>query len=275
MRSIPAEWKEWAEAIRLFAHILLIWLLAWALLRSMRRVLRAFTLRIESRLEHEHDARRNIRRVETLSSVFRHTVNIVIVGMAAMLTLGEVGISILPLLATAGVAGIAIGFGAQSLVKDFLAGLFLLLENQVNEGDMIEAAGKSGHVERLSLRHIRIRDYEGNVHFIPNGMITTVTNKSREYGFAVIDMTVGKQEDIERVFAAMREVGAALRDDPLYGPAVLEDVDIAGVEKVEDAAITLRCRLKVMPEKQWSVRREFLRRMKPALDAHSQAGSAS
>ena len=275
MHFIPPEWMEWAEAIRLFSRILLIWLLAWASQRLMRRVLRAFKLRIESRLEHERDARRNIRRVETLSSVFRHTVNIVIVGMAIMLTLGEIGISILPLLATAGVAGIAIGFGAQSLVKDFFSGLFLLLENQVNEGDMIEAAGKSGHVERLSLRHIRIRDYEGNVHFIPNGMITTVTNKSREYAFAVIDMTVGRQEDIDRVFAAMGEVGAALRDDPLYGPMVLEDVDIAGVEKVEDAAITLRCRLKVMPEKQWSVRREFLRRMKSVLNARSQPGFTS
>lgn len=272
MSLVLADIGRWAELLRPFWHILLVWLLAWLVLRSLRRALAAFKLHIEHKVEREPDGALDFRRIETLTNVFRYAAGIVVFGVAAMLTLGEIGISITPILATAGVAGIAIGFGAQSLVKDFFTGLFLLLENQVSEGDVIEVAGKSGHVERVTLRHIRMRDYDGSVHFIPNGMITTVTNRSREYAYAVVDLSVGRREDLDRVFALMREVGAAMRADAAVGTAVLGEVDIAGVEKVEDAAMTVRCRLKVKPSRQWSVRREFLRRMKLALDReHSPA----
>lgn len=268
-----SEISQWAELLRPFWHILLIWLLAWLGLRSLRRALGVFKQHIEHRAERDPDGVRDFRRLETLTNVFRYTASIVVIGVAAMLTLGEIGISITPILATAGVAGIAIGFGAQSLVKDFFTGLFLLLENQVSEGDIIEVAGKSGYVERVTLRHIRIRDYDGSVHFIPNSMITTVTNRSREYAYAVIDLSVGRQEDLEQVFGLMREVSAAMRSDARFGSVLLGDIDIAGVEKVEDAAMTLRCRLKVKPAKQWSVRREFLCRMKLALDRQRQSKS--
>ncbi|KIF81354.1 mechanosensitive ion channel family protein [Noviherbaspirillum autotrophicum] len=271
MNKALAEISQWAELLRPFWHILLVWLLAWLVLRSLRRALAAFKLHIVHKVERGLDGPDDFRRIETLTNVFRYAAGIVVFGVAAMLTLGEIGISITPILATAGVAGIAIGFGAQSLVKDFFTGLFLLLENQVSEGDVIEVAGKSGYVERVTLRHIRIRDYDGSVHFIPNGMITTVTNRSREYAYAVIDLAVGRQQDLECVFGLMREAGAAMRRDPAFGAMLLGDVDIAGVEKVEDAAMTLRCRLKVKPARQWSVRREFLRRMKLALDREQPA----
>jgi small conductance mechanosensitive channel len=186
--------------------------------------------------------------------------------MAVMLTLSVFGISITPILATAGVAGIAIGFGAQSLVKDFFTGLFLLMENQVSEGDVIEAAGKSGYVERVTLRHIRIRDYDGSVHFIPNGMITMVTNRSREYAYAVMDINVPRAMDVDQVFALMRKIGDDMRNDTVFGPAIVDAVDIAGVEKLDEATIGLRCRIKVLPARQWRIRTEFLRRMKYALD---------
>lgn len=266
--------REWAGIVGPAAHILLIWLLAWMLLRSMQRALSVFVRHIGHKAGHEgeHHAvqsavQSDFRRIDTLANVFRYTANIVIFGMAVLLTLGEIGISITPILATAGVAGIAIGFGAQSLVKDFFSGLFLLLENQVSEGDLIEAAGKAGYVERVTLRHIRIRDYDGSVHFIPNGMITTVTNKSREYAFAVMDVNVARRQDLDRVFALMREVSDAMRKDASLGWAILDDIDIAGVEKLEDASVTLRCRLKARTPRQWRVRREFLRRIKLALDA--------
>lgn len=271
MNKAVAEISQWAELLRPFWHILLVWLLAWLVLRSLRRALAAFKLHIVHKVERGPGGPDDFRRIETLTNVFRYAAGIVVFGVAAMLTLGEIGISITPILATAGVAGIAIGFGAQSLVKDFFTGLFLLLENQVSEGDVIEVAGKSGYVERVTLRHIRIRDYDGSVHFIPNGMITTVTNRSREYAYAVIDLAVGRQQDLERVFGLMREAGTAMRRDPAFGAMLLGDVDIAGVEKVEDAAMTLRCRLKVKPARQWSVRREFLRRMKLALDREQPA----
>jgi small conductance mechanosensitive channel len=243
-------------------RILIIWILAWVLLRFIRRILQALRTHIVGRVNEGLD----LRRIDTLTNVFRYAANVVVTGLAIMLTLSVFGISIAPLLATAGVAGIAIGFGAQSLVKDFFTGLFLLLENQVSEGDLIEVAGKTGYVERVTLRHIRIRDYDGSVHFIPNGMITLVTNRSREFGYAVIDVNIPRQQDPDRVLDMMRGIAAEMRNDPDYSSSILEDIDIAGVDKLEDATLGLRCRLKVLPARQWRVRREFLKRMKYALD---------
>lgn len=251
-------------------RILIIWILAWVLLRFIRKVLHTFRTHVASRVNERID----FRRVETLTSVFRYAANVVVTGLAIMLTLSVFGISIAPILATAGVAGIAIGFGAQSLVKDFFTGLFLLLENQVSEGDLIEVAGKTGHVERVTLRHIRIRDYDGSVHFVPNGMITLVTNRSREFAYAVIDVNIPRQQDPERVFDIMRGIAAEMRNNPHYSPSILDDIDIAGVEKLEDATFGLRCRLKVLPTRQWRIRREFLKRMKYALDGTEKAPDA-
>lgn len=253
--------SQWLRVAHPILSILIIWALAWILLRFLHKVLITFRSHI-SRANRATE----FRRIDTLTNVFRYASNIVIVGMALMLTLSEFGIAITPILATAGVAGIAIGFGAQSLVKDFFTGLFLLLENQVSEGDLIEAAGKSGYVERVTLRHIRIRDYDGSVHFIPNGMITLVTNRSRDFGFAVIDLNIPAEQDIERVFELMRQVAAEMRKDPEIGPSIIEDIDIAGVEKLEGMAATVRCRIKVLPTRQWRVRREFLLRIKSALE---------
>ncbi|HZW22495.1 mechanosensitive ion channel family protein [Noviherbaspirillum sp.] len=265
------EWRQVLDAAWPWLRILTIWVLAWVVLRMIRRVLRLLKTYIIGRADQMRDARR----VETLMNVFRYTANIVIVAVGIMATLGTVGISIAPILATAGVAGIAIGFGAQSLVKDFFTGLFLLIEGQVSEGDNIEAAGKSGYVERVTLRHIRIRDYDGSVHFIPNSMITTVTNRSRDYAYAVIDINVPRKENLDRVFRVMEQVVEDMRGDPAVGPLILEGIDMAGVEKVEDAAVGLRCRIKVTPSKQWRVRREFLRRMKARMDSVEEVQSAA
>lgn len=265
------DWKQMVNVSMPSLHILIIWALAWLALWMLRRVLKALKTHIVSRVDELRDSRR----IETLMNVFRYTANIVVVGVAIMLTLGTIGISVTPLLATAGVAGIAIGFGAQSLVKDFFTGLFLLIEGQVSEGDIIEAAGKSGYVERVTLRHIRIRDYDGSVHFIPNSMITTVTNRSRDYAYAVVDLNVKRQGDLNRAFEVMEQVGADMRRDPTVGPLILDDIDLAGVETVGDANVALRCRIKVMPGKQWRVRREFLRRVKAAIDSIEEVKSAA
>lgn len=265
------EWKQMLENAWPWLRVLVIWVLAWIGLWMIRRVLRILKTHIVGRVDEFRDSRR----IETLMNVFRYTANIVIVGVTIMATLGTIGISIAPILATAGVAGIAIGFGAQSLVKDFFTGLFLLLEGQVSEGDNIEAAGKSGYVERVTLRHIRIRDYDGSVHFIPNSMITTVTNRSRDFAYAVVDLNIPRKEDLTRVFQLMEQVVRDMRADPAVGPLILDNLDMGGVEKVEDAAVGVRCRIKVMPSKQWRVRREFLRRMKAAMDTVEEVQSAA
>src|SRR5438105_11048208 len=152
-------------------------------------------------------------RIETLARVFRNSGAIVVVIVAGSLVLGELGISVAPILATAGVAGVAIGFGAQSLVKDYFTGFFLLLEDQVRQGDVIEVAGKSGQVEEVTLRYVRLRDFDGHVHFVPNGEIKVVSNRTRGYAQAAIDVGVGYSVDIDQALAVMREVGQSLRAD--------------------------------------------------------------
>jgi moderate conductance mechanosensitive channel len=155
----------------------------------------------------------------------------------------------------------------QSLLKDYFAGIVLLLEDQIRKGDTIEAAGLAGKVEQMTLRYVRLRDYDGNVHFISNGLITAVTNRSREYAYAVIDAGIDYGADIDRAFSVMRETAARMRADETYAPRIREDLEVAGVERWENSAVILRARLKVAPDQQAGVRREFLRRLKYAFDA--------
>jgi small-conductance mechanosensitive channel len=152
-------------------------------------------------------------------------------------------------------------------VKDYFTGFFILLENQLTSGDVVEIAGKAGLVEDVTLRFVRLRDYGGNVHFIPNNLITTVTNMSRGFAQAVIDVGIAYREDTDQAFEAMRAVGREMRADAVLAPKILDDLEIAGVDQLADSAVVLRCRFKVAPLEQWGVRREFLRRVKKAFDA--------
>ena len=201
------------------------------------------------------------RRIETVGNAFRYFASVVIVLVAGMLVLNELGISIAPLLATAGVAGIAIAFGAQSLIKDYFTGFFLLIEDQIRQGDVVEIVGKSGEVEEVTLRYVRLRDGDGYVHFVPNGEIKTVVNRTRTFAYANIDVGVPDDADIAAVYKAMRDVGAALRSDPDFGPRILGDVEILGVERWELWGMTLRCRVKALPHDRDSVRRQFSERL--------------
>ena len=205
-------------------------------------------------------------RIDTLARVFRNAAAIVIVLVAGMLILGELGISVAPILATAGVAGIAIGFGAQSLIKDYFNGFFLLLDDQVRQGDVVEIAGKSGLVEDLTLRYVQLRDYEGNVHYVPNGEIGVVTSSSRTFAYAVVDVTIALDQEVAPVIELMRDTGVQLRANSMFKDKILEDIDIAGIESWSDRGITLRARMKVRALEQSNVRREYLLRLKHAFD---------
>jgi len=207
------------------------------------------------------------KRAATIGRVFRYIVSVVVSLMAGILILSELGVSIAPILGAAGVVGLAIGFGAQSLVKDYFTGFFILLENQLTTGDVVEIAGKSGLVEDVTLRFVRLRDYSGNVHYVPNNLITTVTNMSRGFAQAVVDVGIAYREDTDHVFEVMREVSREMRSDLAFESKILDDLEIAGVESWADSAVVLRCRFKVVPLEQWGVRREFLRRLKKAFDA--------
>ncbi len=244
-------------------RVVLIIVLAWVAIAVMQRVIRALRTRIAGRL----DDREAVKRAETLGRVFRYLVAVVVSLVAGMLILSEFGISLAPILGAAGVVGVAVGFGAQSLVKDYFSGFFLLLENQIRQGDVVEVADRGGLVEEVTLRYVRLRDYDGNVHFVPNGLISTVKNMSREYAQSVVDVGIAYRENVDQAFAVMREVAQGMRADATFGPKILDELEIAGVERWDDSAVTLRCRFKVMPLEQWSVRREYLRRLKAAFDA--------
>jgi moderate conductance mechanosensitive channel len=138
----------------------------------------------------------------------------------------------------------------------------------LRQGDVVEIAGIGGLVEEVTLRYVRLRDYDGNVHFVPNGQINTVTNRTRTFAFAVMDVGIAYREDVDAAIGVIREVGQAMRTDDSFGPRILEDLDIAGVDQWADSAVIIRCRFKVKPIEQWGVRRGFLQRLKAAFDAH-------
>ena len=263
LNSLQTYLGEWQDLGVTVLHVLIILVLSWLALRLSRKALVRLRLHMQ---QDENDLERN-KRLKTLEQVFRYVIAVIITLITGMLVLSEMGISIAPILATAGVLGIAIGFGAQSLVKDYFNGLFLLLENQVRQGDVVEVAGKGGLVEEMTLRYIRLRDYEGSVHYIPNGTIDTVTNRSRAFAYAVIDVGVAYREDIDEVYAVMRGVAAELRTDPDMAEKIVEDIELAGVDQWGDSAVVIRCRFKVKPLEQWGVRRAYLYRLKKAFDA--------
>jgi small-conductance mechanosensitive channel len=189
-----------------------------------------------------------------------------VVIVAAMMAFREIGLDITPLIAGAGVAGLAIGFGAQGLIKDVLAGFFILLEDQFHVGDVIQAAGVSGQVEQMTLRLTIVRDLQGTVHFIPNGEIKVASNLTKEWSRAVLEIGVGYEEDVDRVIAVLTEVGRSLADDEGFGKMLLEAPQVLGVEGLTDSQVTIRILAKTLPLKQWEVAREFRRRIKARFD---------
>jgi small-conductance mechanosensitive channel len=265
-------WTEWLPdwvtaglqfSPRTLITIALLLLAAWILSAVSRRAIRLFRLFAgrSARTDEDH------RRIDTLARAFRYLSNVALIGITGMLVLSELGVSIAPILGAAGIVGIAVGFGAQSLVKDFFIGFVILLENQIRQGDVITIAGRTGVVESVTLRNVRLRDYDGSVHFVPNGLIDVVTNQSMEFSYAVIDVAVAYREQADAVFDALREVSRALRADPAFTGKILEDIEIAGVERLTDSSMVLRGRLKCAPLAQAAVRRESLRRIKECLEA--------
>ena len=252
----------WAKPVLSGVTVLLIVLLAFLSAALARRFIMASHKRLAARAEGPEERKR----IETLERVFRYIASVVVTVVAFMLVLSQLGISIAHILATAGVAGLTIGFGAQSLVKDYFTGFVMLIENQIRVGDVVEVAGKVGAVEELTLRYVRLRDYEGAVHYVPNGAILTVTNRSRLFAFAVMDIGVAYKEDIERVSQVMKETATAFRSEPDWADKILYDLEIAGVDQWAGSAVVIKCRLKTMAQEQWAVRRAFLGRLKNAFD---------
>jgi small-conductance mechanosensitive channel len=205
-------------------------------------------------------------RIRTLLPMIRTTLLVAIGTFASLMVLSEIGVNIAPLLAGAGVIGLAIGFGSQKLVQDIITGLFLLLENAMQVGDVVSLGGLSGTVENLSIRTIRLRALDGAVHIVPFSAVTTVTNMTKDFGYALVDVSVGLNEEPDGVIEVVREVARKMRKEPRWESALRDDLEVLGVEKFIDLAWVLRIRIKTLPGQRWAVARELNKRIKVTFD---------
>ncbi len=205
-------------------------------------------------------------RARTLLPLVRTTLLVILVVIVTLVALSELGVNIGPLLAGAGVVGLAVGFGSQKLVQDVINGAFILIEDSISVGDVVKVGDHAGLVEGISIRTVRLRDLNGNVHTIPFSAVSTVVNMTKEFSYHVFDVGVAYREDTDQVVEVLKGIGEELRRDPRYGPLILEPLEVQGVERFEDSAVIVRARIKTRPIEQWNVGREFNRRLKKRFD---------
>ncbi len=205
-------------------------------------------------------------RMRTLLPLFRNVALVVLITIATFITLSELGINIAPLLAGAGVVGLAIGFGAQTLVKDVITGLFNIIENTIAIGDVVQVGGHAGLVEGMTIRTVKLRDLAGSVHTVPFSDVTSVLNMTRDFSYYVFDVGVAYRENVDDVIEVLKEIGAGMETEIPYSALILEPIEILGVDAFADSAVIIKARIKTTPINQWTVGREFNRRMKNRFD---------
>jgi len=218
-----------------------------------------------SRLERD-DVKETEKRINTLMGILHGLARVILWVLFIMILLNKFGIDIGPLLAGAGILGLALGFGAQELVRDLITGFFILLENQIRTGDVAIINGTGGLVEKIELRTVTLRDFSGVVHIIQNGKINTLSNMTMEWSAIVFDIGVAYKENVDKVMEVIKEVGDKLQEDESFGPKFVEPVEVFGVDAFGDSAVVIKARIKTKPIEQWSVGREFRRRLKFAFD---------
>jgi small conductance mechanosensitive channel len=246
--------------------ILVVLLVAFGAAWLARRAIRRFAHGIAHRAENHDGNLRAAARAQTLASVLNSLASAVIYGLAMLTILGEVGINLGPLIAGAGIVGVAVGFGAQSLVKDFLSGLFMLIEDQYGVGDVIDVGEATGTVESVTLRSTRLRDVNGTVWHVPNGEIRRVGNKSQLWSRAVLDVVVAPGTDVDRASEVLAAVGDELAADVEWTKHIIEPPEVWGVEDINASGITLRLVVKTMPGSKLAVLRELRARIKVAFE---------
>jgi small conductance mechanosensitive channel len=206
------------------------------------------------------------KRADTLSGVVRWVLQTGIIVVTLIMLLGKVGVEIGPIIAAAGIVGLAVGFGAQNLVQDVISGFFILLEDQVRVGDVVQLDGRGGLVERITLRMVVLRDLAGNVHYVRNGKIDVVTNMTKDYSRYVFNVGVAYREDVDQVISILKHVDEGLRADPEYKDDIIQPIEVMGLDEFGDSALIIKARTTTKPIKQWRVGREFNRRLKLAFD---------
>ncbi len=258
--SIEALAHSLGTSMSTLFKILAIIVIALVLSNFIRRAINLFGHEIAKK-SRDRDA---ITRVNTLGRVFRYIASVTIYLIAFMLILSELEINIAPILGAAGIVGIAIGFGAQSLVNDYVGGLFILIEDQIRQGDTIKIEGYEGMVEEITLRYVRLRDYDGFVHFIPNGQIRIVTNMGRDFSYATFDITLGYEVNLDKVIKLMQEVSQKLRKSSTYKTKVLSDIEISGIDRLNESNLVVKGRIRTQAMEHAITKREYLRLIKLA-----------
>jgi small conductance mechanosensitive channel len=266
------------DGLRILLTLVLAVVALWVLRRLIDRVVDTMTSRSAQRLAESGRAGRAIaaatgladerqrQRVETVASLLRSIVTFVVVTLAVLTIMALLGIPLGPLLASAGVAGVALGFGAQSLVKDFLAGVFMIMEDQYGVGDVIDTGEAVGTVEEVTLRITRLRDAAGVTWYVRNGEIIRIGNTSQGYATAIVDMPVSYAENVERVLAVVRDTATAMGEDPAWEERFVEPPEVLGVESIVGSTMTIRILARCVPGENFAVQRELRERLKVALD---------
>lgn len=266
MNSKIFEWKSFLEAPwgGAIAKTLLILGFSWLLSRGLKYGLEKFENYLPQKAGLREDE--TTLRLKTFSHLMKWLGNVAIAGVGLYMLLENFGINVAPLLAGAGIVGLAFGFGGQYLIRDVINGIFILLEGQYRVNDVVKIGEHGGLVESINLRITQLRDQEGRAIYIPNGEIKTVVNFTKGYAHAVLSIGVAYKENVDEVMAVIKELGKELRKDPYFGKLTLADLEMLGVDDFGDSKVILKCRVKTMPIKQWEVARELRRRIKNRFD---------
>ena len=258
---------DWQIVLETALRVTLILLIGWGMLVVVQKLLVRAERRLKAKyIEDGEPPSESAKRAETLLRLVRQGARLAVWTTLLLIVLKELGVELGPILAGAGIVGLAVGFGAQNLVRDILSGFFFILENQIRVGDVAVINGTGGAVEEINFRTIVLRDLEGTTHIFPHGTVTTLSNKTRDWSGYVFDVGVAYKEDTDRVCAVLRGVFEELRRDPAVGPSIVEEPEIFGVDQFADSAVVIKGRIKTKPIRQWMVGREFLRRTKLAFD---------
>ena len=268
--NMPALLRDWRQdTLEFLRHdvpkIVLVVIGAYVLIRVLRAVARKSA---ELQIRKLPPGVR-VQQVRTVASVLTSIGVFVISFVAMLMVLGQLGLNLGPMLASAGIAGLAIGFGAQTLVHDFINGFFILLENQYDIGDTIRIAGVKGTVERMSLRNTVLRDEDGTVHMVPNSAIQIVSNTTRDWSQLALRVTVAYSEPSDKIVGLLKHIGADLRNDETFGQEIVSDIDVPGIDRVGNGEAEYLVLIKTRPNKQYAVTREMRRRIKACFEKNN------
>lgn len=242
----------------------LLWLVVLGLITKGISVLGQKLKKSVLRRTLDHEARKQI---ETGFSMGVSVINIIVALLFLLILLDKLGINLKPILATAGVAGIAVGFAAKAIIEDILSGISLITSGQIRVGDYVEVAGKCGTVEKIDIKMITLRDIEGRVHFIRNRLVDIITNYTREYAFAVLDYGVSYNEDIDNVCNTLKEIfDNDLKPNPEYAGKILDEIEILGLDSLDESSVTIRVRIKTLPKENFEIKRIFNKLVKKKFD---------